>query len=167
MTEPITTLNAQFSSPGTTATSWDDTRRTLETAELFWIATVRDDGRPHMTPLVTVWLDDALYFSTGDTEQKAANLRRNQKVILMTGCNGWEGGVDIVVEGQAVRVADRTTLERLAKAWARKWDGRWTYEPGPEGFRSDEKEHIWVFAVRPDEVFAFAKGAFSQTRHTF
>ena len=167
MTEPTTTLHAQFSAPGATATSWDDARTELATAELFWISTVRTDGRPHMTPLVAVWLDDVLHFCTGEGEQKAANLRRNDQVILMTGCNRWDGGMDVVVEGRAVRVTDRRTLERLAAAWADKWDGRWEYEPCPEGFRGDASGLVLVFAVRPDKVVAFAKGSFSQTRHTF
>jgi nitroimidazol reductase NimA-like FMN-containing flavoprotein (pyridoxamine 5'-phosphate oxidase superfamily) len=167
MTEPTTTLNAQFSAPGAKATSWDDTRSALEAAELFWIATTRGDGRPHMTPLVAVWLDDALHFSTGATEQKAVNLAGNENVILMTGCNRWDGGMDVVVEGRAVRVTDQPTLERLAEAWTHKWDGRWTYEPGPEGFRSDESGSVLVFAVRPDKVLAFGKGDFSHTRHAF
>ena len=46
-------------------------------------------------------------------------------------------------------------------------DGNWTYVPGPEGFQGDADEPIAVFAVRPDKVFAFAKGNFSHTRHTF
>jgi len=167
MTEPTTTLNTLFSSPGATATSWDDTRRALESAELFWIATVRADGRPHMTPLVAVWLDGVLHFCTGHTEQKAVNLRGNDGVILMTGCNRWDGGTDVIVEGRAVRVTDQHTLERLAAAWRHKGDGRWTYEPVPDGFRSDEGGNVLVFAVRPDKVFAFAKGDFGQTRQSF
>jgi nitroimidazol reductase NimA-like FMN-containing flavoprotein (pyridoxamine 5'-phosphate oxidase superfamily) len=67
MTMPTTTLNDAFSEPGATVTSWEDTRKLLESAELFWITTVRADGRPHMTPLVAVWLDDALHFCTGET----------------------------------------------------------------------------------------------------
>jgi general stress protein 26 len=167
MTTPTTKLDTVFSDPGTTATSWDDTREALEAAELFWIATVRADGRPHMTPLVAVWLDDAVHFCTGEAEQKAVNLRGNQNVILMTGCNQWDGGLDVVVEGQAVRVTDRSTLERLAEVWARKWDGRWEYEPGDDGFEGDENEGVLVFSVRPAKVFAFAKGNFSHTRHVF
>jgi nitroimidazol reductase NimA-like FMN-containing flavoprotein (pyridoxamine 5'-phosphate oxidase superfamily) len=164
MTTPTTKLDEIFSDPGATATSWEDTRKALEGAELFWIATVRADGRPHMTPLVAVWLDDALHFCTGDVEQKAVNLRSNQNVILMTGCNRWDGGLDVVVEGQAVRVTDRSTLERLAAAWARKWDGRWEYEADDNGFKGNG---VLVFAVRPARVFAFAKGNFSHTRHLF
>jgi general stress protein 26 len=120
-----------------------------------------------MTPLVAVWLDDVLHFCTGETEQKAANLRRNQNVILMTGCNQWDGGMDVVVEGRAVRVTDQRTLQRLAEAWTRRWDGSWVFEPGPEGFQADENRSVLVFAVHPDKVFAFAKGKFSHTRHTF
>ena len=167
MTTPTTTLNELCSDPGATATSWEDARKSLEGAELFWIATVRSDGRPHMTPLVAVWLDDALHFCTGASEQKAANLVANQSVVLMTGCNQWDGGMDVVVEGRAVRVTDHDTLERLASEWKRKWDGRWEYEPGNEGFEGDGTESVLVFTVRPDKVFAFAKGNFSHTRHAF
>jgi len=167
MAEPTTTLNEDCSDPGATATSWEDARAALESAELSWIATVRADGRPHMTPLVAIWLDDALHFCTGENEQKAANLRGNQSVILLTGCNRWDGGMDVVVEGRAVRVTDRSNLRRLAEAWTHKWDGRWNYEPGQEVFKGDEGESVLVFKVQPDKVFAFAKGDFSHTRHTF
>ena len=167
MTMPTTTLNDAFSEPGATATSWEDARKLLESAELFWITTVRADGRPHMTPLVAVWLDDALHFCTGETEQKAANLRGNQSVILLTGCNQWDAGMDVVVEGRAARVTDRDTLERLAEAWRRKWDRRWDYQPGHAGFKGDGAESVSVFTVHPDKVFAFAKGNFSHTRHAF
>jgi nitroimidazol reductase NimA-like FMN-containing flavoprotein (pyridoxamine 5'-phosphate oxidase superfamily) len=167
MTEPTTTLTQAFSPPGATATRWEDTRAALEAAEVSWIATVRADGRPHITPLVAIWLDDALHFCTGETEQKAVNLRGNPNVILLTGCNQWDGGMDVVAEGRAVRVTDHGTLERLAEAWTHKWDGRWGYEAGQEGFKSDESEDVLVFTVRPDKVFAFAKGAFGQTRHAF
>ncbi len=48
---PMTTLDDRCSDPGTAPTSWDETVRTLETAELFWITTVRADGRPHMSSM--------------------------------------------------------------------------------------------------------------------
>lgn len=166
-TTPTTTLNAVCSDPGATPTSWEDARAALEAAELSWIATVRADGRPHVTPLVAVWLDDALHFCTGETEQKAANLRSNEHVILMTGCNQWDRGMDVVVEGRAVRVTDRGELERLAAAWTHKWDGRWTYEPCDAGFKGDEHEDVLVFTVRPDKVFAFARGPYIHTKHAF
>jgi nitroimidazol reductase NimA-like FMN-containing flavoprotein (pyridoxamine 5'-phosphate oxidase superfamily) len=168
MRQPETDLDRRFSDRNATATDWDETRRALEGAELFWIATVRPDGRPHVTPLVAIWLDDAIYFATGVGEQKAVNLRTNQNVILMTGCNDWERGLDVVVEGEAVQVLEESVLERLATAWTKKWDGRWHYEAHEGGFRHEANaDPILVFSVRPAKVFAFAKGTFGQTRHRF
>jgi nitroimidazol reductase NimA-like FMN-containing flavoprotein (pyridoxamine 5'-phosphate oxidase superfamily) len=167
MTIPTTEIHTAFSDPEARATSWDDARQALAEAELAWIATVRADGRPHMTPLVAVWLDDAVHFCTGESEQKAVNLRGNQQVILMTGCNRWDGGLDVIVEGEVVRVTDLDTLHRLAAAWQRKWDGRWRYVVKDGGFQGGEHEDVLVFSVRPAKVLAFAKGEFSQTRHSF
>jgi nitroimidazol reductase NimA-like FMN-containing flavoprotein (pyridoxamine 5'-phosphate oxidase superfamily) len=99
MNAPTTKLDRRFSDPNAVATEWDETRRALDTAALFWISTVRADGRPHVTPLVAVWLDGAIHFCTGATEQKAVNLNRNPHVILTTGCNQWDRGLDVVVEG--------------------------------------------------------------------
>jgi nitroimidazol reductase NimA-like FMN-containing flavoprotein (pyridoxamine 5'-phosphate oxidase superfamily) len=75
MKEPTTTLDSRFGEPNASATTWDETLAVIRDAELFWISTVRADGRPHVTPLVAVWLDGALHFSTGDEEQKSLNLK--------------------------------------------------------------------------------------------
>jgi len=166
MTPPRTELDSRFSEPGAKPTSWGETLGAITQAEIFWISTVRADGRPHVTPLVAVWLDDALHFSTGPDEQKALNLARNPHVALTTGANDWQGGLDVVVEGEATRVTDAQQLDRLAAAWAQKWDGRWRYEVSEDGFRHDVGTAL-VFAVRPMKVLAFTKGGFSHTRHRF
>ena len=167
MSEPVTTLDTRFSEPGASATSWADTVRLLEAAELSWITTVRADGRPHVTPLVAVWLDRAAYFTTGSTEQKAMNLAANPRVVLTTGCNTWDRGVDVVVEGVAERVTDEALLERLAALWAGKWDGRWRYEARDGALHHPGGGAALVFEVVPSKVLAFRKGEFSQTRHRF
>ena len=168
MRTPDTELDTRFSDPDAVATGWEETRRALEEAELFWISTVRADGRPHVTPLVAVWLEDAVHFATGPDEQKAVNLRSNRRVILTTGCDRWEGGLDVVVEGEAVQVTDEDLLARLAGAWARKWDGRWHYEVRDGAFRHEGGTGaVVVFSVMPTKILAFAKGTFGQTRHRF
>lgn len=173
MNEPITKLDPRYSDPDAVATQWEETKRVLETAELFWLSTVRDDGRPHVTPVVGVWHEGAIYFGTADTEQKARNLRGNPHVILTTGCNHWNEGLDVVVEGDAVRITDQNQLERLAQAWSTKWDGRWQYLVR-DGCFYHHDEHvvlpdaIFVFSVTPTKVYAHAKGdPFSHTRHQF
>lgn len=80
MKTPKTALDTAFSERGAAATDWEQTRHVLENAELFWISTVRADGRPHVTPPVAVWLDDSIYFATGPQEQKAVNLKTNRNV---------------------------------------------------------------------------------------
>jgi hypothetical protein len=121
-----------------------------------------------VTPLVAVWLDDAIHFATGPAEQKAVNLRTNRHVILTTGCNEWERGLDLVIGGEAVRVTDESVLERLAQAWATKWDGRWHDEVHDGAFRHEGGTGaVLVFSVKPTKVLAFAKGTFAQTRHRF
>ncbi len=164
----MTELDARFSDPSAVATDWDETRRALEDAQLFWITTVRADGRPHVTPLVAVWLDDAIHFATGAGEQKAVNLRTNHNVILTTGCDDWERGLDVVIEGKAVPATEKSVLKRLAEKWTTKWDGSWQYEVHEGGFRhGGSADAILVFSVQPAKVFAFAKGTFGQTRHRF
>src|SRR6476660_2798816 len=168
MNAPVTTLDGRFSDPNAVATTWEAARQELDAAELFWITTVRPDGRPNVSPLVAVWLDDALHFCTGSKEQKAVNLRGNQHVVLTTGCNTWESGLDVTVEGVAVLQTDPDVLERLASAWRGKWDGRWQYTVRDGAFRpSDGEDAALVFSVRPTKVFVFGKGTFSQTRHLF
>ena len=168
MTTPVTTLDQRFSEPDAVATGWDETREALETAQLFWITTVRADGRPHVTPLVAVWSDGAIHFCTGTAEQKAVNLRNNPHVTLLTGRNDWDTGLDVVVEGDAAQVTDAATLNRLAKAWATKWTGQWQYQVGDGCFLNPgSTERVLVFAVPPTKVLAFRKGNFSHTTHKF
>src|SRR5580698_3527266 len=122
MSTPVTKLDERYSDPAATATGWEETRRALEGAELFWITTVRADGRPHVTPVVAVWAEGAIWFGTGSDEQKFVNLGANPHVVLTTGCNSWDAGVDLVVEGEARRVTDDTVLSRVAEVFASKWD---------------------------------------------
>jgi general stress protein 26 len=166
MDEPVTTLDERFSDPGAEPVSWDRTREVLETAQITWVTTVRVDGRPHVTPLVAVWLDGAYHFCTGPGEQKERNLAANPHVVLTTGCNRWDEGVDVVVEGEARRVTDPTLLERLAAEWARKWDGEsWQFQVGQGGFEHEDGGTALVFAVEPTKVLAFGKSPFTHTRH--
>jgi hypothetical protein len=78
--------------------------------------------------------------------------------------------VDVVVEGDAVQVTDPAVLDRLATAWAGKWDGRWRLTRGASGFHNLNRNDIVseVFSVVPTTVYAHAKGdPFGQTRHRF
>lgn len=98
---PTGELEPQFSSEDATPRAWSEGRQRLEQAEVYWLSTVRPDGRPHVTPLLAVWLGGALYFCTGPHERKAKNLDQNPRCVLTTGCNALNEGLDLVVEGDA------------------------------------------------------------------
>lgn len=172
MNEPIANLDTQHGVPDKKVTPWEETRHMLETADLFWLSTVRADGRPHVTPLVAVWHDGAIYFTATDTAQKTVNLRGNSHVILTTGCNQREG-LTVVVEGDAVQITEQDALERLASVWATKWNGSWPYQVRNGYFYLYDEEtqtvltdSNFVFSVKPRKAFAFVIGR-SQTRYQF
>jgi general stress protein 26 len=164
--DPVTKLDSRFSGSGAVVTPWEEVRRTLNEAELFWISTVRADGRPHVTPLTTVWQDGTLCFCTGAAEQKGVNLVRNPHCVLTTGNNAWKVGLDVVVEGSARQVTVEHRLTRLADAWESKYHGDWHFEVANGAFQGDGGEAL-VFEVLPTKILAFAKGNFAQTRYRF
>jgi nitroimidazol reductase NimA-like FMN-containing flavoprotein (pyridoxamine 5'-phosphate oxidase superfamily) len=166
--EPITELSA-FSSDDANPTQWEQGRRELQDAEMYWLSTVRPDGRPHVTPLLGIWLNGALYFCAGAEERKAKNLADNPHCILTTGCNRLDG-LDVVVEGAAAKVKAPAELRSVADTFESKYGAHFT---APEGnwyglgdtIRRDE---VPVFRVGPLTAFGFGKGTpSSQTRWRF
>ncbi len=166
--EPVTELDARYGDEGAQPTNWTETRAALEAADLYWVTTVRPDGRPHVTPLIAVWRDHAMYFCTGPHEQKAHNLAANPQVALVTGCNVREPGTDLVVEGTAVRVTDEARLRILADAWVEKYGEEWRFDVAGDGFRhTSGAGEAWVFEVAPTTAYGFGKEPYSQTRYRF
>ncbi|MFG1942140.1 pyridoxamine 5'-phosphate oxidase family protein [Nonomuraea sp. NPDC048826] len=165
--EPITEVDARFSLPGAAATSWEEAAELLERAEVWWLATVRRDGRPHVTPLLAVWRDGALHFCTGTEEQKSRNLEANRQVALTTGDNSFTSGLDLVVEGVAEQVTDQGTLKALADAWEAKYGPDWHFDVHDGAFHNSEGGRAPVYAVAPTRAFGFRKGDYAQTRWRF
>jgi len=163
--EPTAGLGTEFSSGDAKPTAWTDGRDQLEKAEIYWLSTVRPDGRPHVTPLIAVWLDGAMHFCTGPDERKAKNLTQNASCIVTTGCNTMGDGLDIVVEGQAVEVNDEDMLQRLADLYKSKYE--WEFSVRDGAFQHEGGRAL-VFEVRPVTAFGFGKGeTYSQTRWRF
>jgi general stress protein 26 len=163
--EPTAQLVSEFSDPDAAALPWFDVVAVLESSEMFWLSTVRRDGRPHVAPLPAMWLDGKLHFCTGAHEQKARNIEANANCAITTGTNSYRSGLDVVVEGAAERVTDTGTLARLASMWADKIG--WVFEVGDGVFLdTGAAGHVaLVFAVTPSKILAFKKAPYSQTRY--
>lgn len=95
-----------------------------------FLATTRPDGRPHLTGVGAVWEDDRVYFVSGPGTRKSRNVEGNPAVSISFALTG----MDLVVEGEARRVTDDATLQRVAARYAREgWparvlDGAFTYD---------------------------------------
>ncbi|MCX4417609.1 pyridoxamine 5'-phosphate oxidase family protein [[Kitasatospora] papulosa] len=176
---PTAELDARYSSalhprPGAadvTATRWSEAEQQLERAEIFWVSTVRPDGRVHVTPVIAAWHDGVMYFSTGPQEQKAKNLAHDGHCALTTGRNSLTEGLDIVVEGEAERIADPTVIEEVITAYEAKYGQHITSPDGTfhgigDAFRSGDAV---VFAVTPSTAYGFGRddGVYSHTRWSF
>jgi pyridoxamine 5'-phosphate oxidase-like protein len=161
-------IDPRYGDASATAPDWTDIESRLTAAQLYWLVTVRADGRPHAVPLCGVWHDGAFAFVTGEREQKMRNLETHQRVAVTAGplgADGWATGKDIVVEGSAARVTDPVVLQALADEWERKYDGDWRWEVRDGRFLeltdsggstgSGEDHGGWVFRVPPDKVIVF------------
>jgi general stress protein 26 len=152
-TTPTVELDVPYSSPEAAATDWQRTNSVLADAAIYWLATVRADGRPHVTPVIAVWTGGAVHVCTGPDEQKAKNLIGNSNVVVMTGTNLWSG-LDVVIEGKAVRVTDDAALRDLAAAWEAKYGDEWHFDVANGAFHHDAGD-AHVFAITPTKAYAY------------
>jgi hypothetical protein len=75
-----------------------------------FLGTTGPDGRPHAAGTGAAWLDGDLYFVSGPGTRKSRNLAANPACTISASLPG----IDIVIEGDATRVTDPATLERVA-----------------------------------------------------
>lgn len=114
--EPISTKNLDQS--GFAELPWSRPRDVLvadtPTADLtFFVGTVRPNGRPHSAGVGAVWVDDALYFVGGPGTRRSRNLAENPACTVSVRLRT----IDLVLEGDAHRVADAATLEQVAAVY--------------------------------------------------
>ncbi len=169
------TIDPRYGDATATAPPWSHVDGLLAEAQLYWIVTVRVDGRPHAVPLVGVWHEGAFAFCTGGEEQKQRNLVANPRVAVTTGSTGagrWDSGEDLVVEGTAVRVTDGAALQVLADAWFAKYGDDWHFDVQGGKFvevsssGGSTEGGAFVYRVAPTKVIAFG-GEHGQTTYRF
>ncbi|MDQ1375374.1 MAG: hypothetical protein QOJ09_2712 [Actinomycetota bacterium] len=79
-----------------------------------WLATINQDGSPHVTGVGALWVDGAFWFETGERTRKGRNLARDPRCTLSVATHEF----DLVVEGDARRIVDRSTVAAMAERWA-------------------------------------------------
>ena len=83
-----------------------------------FLGTVDRDGRPHASGVGVAESAGALYFTSGPKTRKSRNLAAGPACTLSLRLDD----IDLVIEGEAHRVTDRATLERVAAVFR---EGGW------------------------------------------
>jgi nitroimidazol reductase NimA-like FMN-containing flavoprotein (pyridoxamine 5'-phosphate oxidase superfamily) len=148
-------------------TPWNEALQEIEQADVFWLATARPDGCPHVAPVLVVWLDARPYFCTGSTTRKGRNLAHQNHCVITVG----SARLHLVVEGHAAIVRDTPTLERVADQYATRYGWQVTIQEGAfsaEGAPTAGPPPYAVYAVTPTVAFGFGTDeTFSPTRWRF
>ncbi len=85
-----------------------------------FLGTIRPDGRPHAAGIGAVWFDGELYFTSSPEARKARNLARNNACTISMRLDG----LDLVLEGEAARVRDAETLQKVVAVFNKHWPAR-------------------------------------------
>jgi hypothetical protein len=118
----------------------------LTNSHNYLITTVCSDGPPHAMVIWCIWLEDALYFSTGAATRKAKNLKLNRNCVI---CN--ENIAEaVIVEGQAQQLKVNEIPQDAFVVYKRKYGWKLDPELGP------------VYKVSPRVVFALPEKLFPQ-----
>lgn len=138
------------------AVPWATAVAELAEADTYWLATLHPAGRPHVVPVLAVWVDGVPHVAAAPASRKARNLARVPAVTLTTTGDRW----DHVIEGTARPVAAGDLLRRIAGAYLARYgwpvevrggalhgEGAPTAGPGP----------YQVYALTPRRAFGFPR----------
>ena len=150
-----------------TSTPWAEAHGHLAEADSYWLATVRPDGRPHLVPVLAVWVDGALHFVASRTSRKAKNLAHNSHCVIAAR----RDALDLVVEGAVAKVSDETRLHRVAEVYMSKYGWPVTVRDGAfygDGAPTAGPPPYEVYEITPTTAFGFPTDeTFTATRWRF
>jgi hypothetical protein len=87
-------------------------------SDRFFLGTAGADGHPHAAGVGALWVDGDFFVVSGPGTRKSRNLAANPACTISAAVRG----LDLVCEGEAARVTDGPTLERLAALYrAQGW----------------------------------------------
>jgi PPOX class probable F420-dependent enzyme len=140
--------------------SWAE-QRLIESTEI-WLATITPEGRPHVMPVWAVWLDGAIWLSTGGRSRKARNLQADPSCTVTTE----DPRRPVVIDGVAERITDRAVAQGVTDAMNDKYSSAL---PDGEGFTVDFVLANHLYRIRPERAFGLEEDRFtdSPTRWVF
>jgi nitroimidazol reductase NimA-like FMN-containing flavoprotein (pyridoxamine 5'-phosphate oxidase superfamily) len=141
--------------PPTTPMPWSEARRRLAEADTYWMATTAAGGRPHVRPVLGVWVGESLHTTSSPAARKAHNLAGNNRCSFSLSVDA----VDLVLEGAAAKVVDPEHLQRVADAYRAKYGWPPTVRDGafdgPYGAPTAGPPPYEVYEITPTVVYGF------------
>ena len=138
-------------------TSWQFALERLENPEVprtCWLATTRQDGRPHLMPVIAFWIDGALHIVAGEGTRKARNLAADGRCVIAMSSTRLPS-LDLIVEGLGEPLTDHDAVRGITeflneRNWPLEPRGDKVYGPnaptaGPPPYR--------IFRIVPSKVF--------------
>jgi hypothetical protein len=144
-----------IASEPTTALPWELVRAGLADARMYWLATVHPTGRPHVRPVLAVWLDGALYTTSAGQARKGRNLAADPRCSVTARTDN----MDVVLEGAATLVTSEEALQHIAQAYRAKYGWPVTVTDGafdaPYGAPTAGPPPYHPYEITPATVFGF------------
>jgi general stress protein 26 len=158
VTEPVVDkpeIPREYGNP-TQRLDWADVERKLESASVYWIASTRPDGRPHVIPRDGAWLDGGLYYGGSPETVHHRNITHNPSVVVHIG----DGQEAIIVEGEV-------EIEKPTEAMARRLSDA-SFAKYPQYGRLAPSMYLGgVSVLRPRRVLAWTSFTENATRFRF
>lgn len=158
MSEPIVEkpdIPAEYGNPKKRL-AWSEVEKLLEEATVYWLASTRPDGRPHVVPRDGTWLDGGLYYGGSPETVHYRNITRNPNVVVHVG----DGQTVVIVEGTVeTEKPTQEMADRLVELSFVKY---------PQYGRQDPSLYLGgVSVLRPRRVLAWTNFTQNATRFTF
>jgi PPOX class probable F420-dependent enzyme len=149
-------------------TSWDEGLTHLRDGQWYWLATIRPDGRPHLRPILALWVDGSMYFASNTRSRKAKNVESDGRCAICV----QDDEAHAVLEGDAKRVTDPDTLAKVRDEYASKYKWDTQVKDGQLGAEYGAPTAggppFAVYEVTPRTAYAFGtEPSFSPTRWRF
>jgi len=114
---PLAEVIATGAGPDTLPIAWDETAGLFSAERWYWIATTGDHNRPHLRPVLAVYVDQRVYSTTNPSARKARNLANRPVVAIAARAPT----LDIVIEGKVTWMDDIERLQRVGDAYQEKY----------------------------------------------
>lgn len=155
----IAEVIAAGAAAGAAPIDWDQTGRLFAAERSYWVATTGDDGRPHLRPMLAVWVDGRIYSTTNPAARKGRDLAARPSAALAARAPT----MDIVIEGTVAWIGDRQQLQRIGQAYQDKYQWPVTVTDdnaftAPYGAPTAGGPPYRVYELTPAVAYAFGTG---------